>query len=405
MTATQGRVRRRDWRARNTQQAAERTSHPRRRCCRTLSSHFQPKFATFHGDQLFPIVPWQAKARPFRATNTRFCKQSESKASPSCDSRHTDVRSDSAVRGQPRAMVAPIRATLPAVHSVMQKQRASLASPVLSTVEMDYETDGAADDGFRCFEDSACSFGQQSNKAEPSVRLKGRLIDESLCQAAQDKPTTYLKTQRVLPRHAPTTFSASRMSVTSPLLDSTDPTDYVTSDANALHPLQRSCSQPSSSGTYSAPGKRHSSQRSALYSDCHSRSRDEATTGSSSFEQNCNCGSINVSTVHDEETSCMRAQLQDGTRYFPSSPIMSSPTFAQEWARSLHRIRRTLCAAPGDWTDPRTGRWATPSHLKAYVPLLVWLFVSVTMAVVVGVWHVQVFSGELVERPLSVYVF
>ena len=60
---------------------------------------------------------------------------------------------------------------------------------------------------------------------------------------------------------------------------------------------------------------------------------------------------------------------------------------------ALGRTKASLGIGTGEWTDSRTGRWRTPERLRAYIPLVVWVIVSVVMALVVAVWHEQVFSG------------
>jgi hypothetical protein len=47
----------------------------------------------------------------------------------------------------------------------------------------------------------------------------------------------------------------------------------------------------------------------------------------------------------------------------------------------------------GEWTDCATGCTKVPDRLRAYIPLLVWVGVSVGMALVIGVWHKEVFEG------------
>lgn len=67
----------------------------------------------------------------------------------------------------------------------------------------------------------------------------------------------------------------------------------------------------------------------------------------------------------------------------------------------LSRWKASLGIGTGEWHQGPQGRLAVPARLKAYVPLLIWVLVSVAMAAIVGIWHSRVFSFL---DSLSVYL-
>lgn len=83
-----------------------------------------------------------------------------------------------------------------------------------------------------------------------------------------------------------------------------------------------------------------------------------------------------------------------GHSYSPSPGSLVGQFFA--------RWKANLGFGTGEWADPHDPtRWAVPVRLKAYVPLLIWVLVSVVMAGIVGIWHSEVFSFL---DSLSVYL-
>jgi hypothetical protein len=83
----------------------------------------------------------------------------------------------------------------------------------------------------------------------------------------------------------------------------------------------------------------------------------------------------------------------------PNSSSSSSSTANFPRARrlsdwvNLELWRAWIAELKEEATDPRTGSWRMPPFLRAYVPLLVWAAVSIVFAIIVLVWHEQVFSG------------
>jgi hypothetical protein len=61
---------------------------------------------------------------------------------------------------------------------------------------------------------------------------------------------------------------------------------------------------------------------------------------------------------------------------------------------TLH-LQSTLDSIDTSFRDPRTGKrvWK-PTWLDAYVPLLIWLVVSLSSTISVIIWHTEVFQGE-----------
>ena len=59
-------------------------------------------------------------------------------------------------------------------------------------------------------------------------------------------------------------------------------------------------------------------------------------------------------------------------------------------------IQSTLASIDQSFRDPHSGKrvWS-PSWLGAYIPLLIWLVVSLSSTITVLIWHTQVFQGEL----------
>lgn len=74
----------------------------------------------------------------------------------------------------------------------------------------------------------------------------------------------------------------------------------------------------------------------------------------------------------------------------------ASPAYISHRARQLIEDGKAALAigVPGEWQDIDTGKRKIPQHLKAYIPLLIWVAVSIAFGVIVGVWHEQVFAGR-----------
>lgn len=194
---------------------------------------------------------------------------------------------------------------------------------------------------------------------------------------------------------------------------------HYSSQASTSASSYRSESPPRRSDTVTSPvNNRYRQQQQHFTSQAApamspTRSRDRATTpllGASSpqnmLSRDYGRGLIRLRSNESSTCTCSSdASLQalDPTATnvchcysHPSSS--SSSAFMQARYRcqeTTFRFRRAMHIAPGDWTDPLSGRWALPVHLKAYVPLLVWVIVSVAMALIVGIWHTEVFSGAL----------
>ena len=195
---------------------------------------------------------------------------------------------------------------------------------------------------------------------------------------------------------------------------------HYSSKASTLASSYRSESPPRRSATVTSPvnnryrqQRQHSTSQQAAPAMSPTRSRDRATTpllGASSPQNmlsrdygrglirlrsnessTCTCSS-NASLQALEPTATNVCHCYSHPSSSSSSAFMQARYRCQE---TTFRFRQAMHIAPGDWTDPLSGRWALPVHLKAYVPLLVWVIVSVAMALIVGIWHTEVFSGAL----------
>lgn len=76
-----------------------------------------------------------------------------------------------------------------------------------------------------------------------------------------------------------------------------------------------------------------------------------------------------------------------------------SSTYVRYRIESLvNGVRSALAiGVKGEWQDSQTGEWKIPCHLKAYVPLLIWVGISIAFGVIVGVWHTEVFTGKFIR--------
>lgn len=119
-----------------------------------------------------------------------------------------------------------------------------------------------------------------------------------------------------------------------------------------------------------------------------------SSSGSGSYAQLPNAGHSMVDLHDDTNTSTgtNKKRVSNSTRR------MLSPRYlGHRMSEGVNQVRAALSIGiPGEWRDLETGQRRIPQHLRAYIPLLIWVGVSIAFAVIVGVWHQEVFSGEFI---------
>lgn len=151
--------------------------------------------------------------------------------------------------------------------------------------------------------------------------------------------------------------------------------DGNTDNIHAGNPLSSSSSSFLTSGDYAALGTDENDHE-------HPHSRSHMTTNNNSNT------SRRISNHHHQPTSILS---------------YLSPSYLVHRIRQTYRNAKAALAigVPGEWKDLKTGKWKIPAHLKAYVPLLIWVAISILSGIIVGVFHDQVFSGEC-ERTICI---
>ena len=156
-------------------------------------------------------------------------------------------------------------------------------------------------------------------------------------------------------------------------------------------------SRPSSRASTDKLRSPHGSPANSRPSSPSSRSRSTSRYRSSA--------NVHSPLLYGNEAGSSTFILSSGnSEYFHGHPRTSGratvlPVLVQQtWTR----WKANLGIGTGEWIDPHDcTKWVIPVRLKAYVPLLVWVAVSIAMAGIVGIWHSQVFSFL---DSLSVYL-
>lgn len=114
-----------------------------------------------------------------------------------------------------------------------------------------------------------------------------------------------------------------------------------------------------------------------------------SSSGSGSYAQLPNAGYTDTS---------IRTNQKRPSKNSASARRMLTPSYlGHRILDGVNQVKSALSIGiPGEWRDLETGQRKIPQHLRAYIPLLIWVGVSIAFAVIVGVWHQEVFSGKFI---------